>query len=367
MYPELVAELLLLSPPQPPQSTPASQQSPLSSLAPAADNAGGWGHTGDLPLERLLLLLPACPAPSGTGHAVTAEAARPPFFSFVECGQGQVAVRLEAEALGLRCDGEGAMEEHQQQHQDRDLAQEGGSGMSSGAAGLAVGGADAPAGSATSSGSMLGRSGGGAPPAACQQPLLPAPRPHSVLLLQPMDVGAPPWPGASAACGPGAPLEHPMHPLTGAPASAASTQLGRRAPEQQVQQQREGLGAPAHAPVHGVQPVQGVPLRLLPLWAFPGSAPDSCLRRDLAGRLVPLAERAAEAGMFLLQLLTLPVPLVSGLGRYFQPGRCWFNTPGSGSSYLLLPSYPPFGWPAGCRRPSRPFLSRGPGRLPDAS
>ncbi len=32
--------------------------------------------------------------------------------------------------------------------------------------------------------------------------------------------------------------------------------------------------------------VQGVPLRLLPMWAFPGTAPDRCLRRSIAYQAV---------------------------------------------------------------------------------
>ncbi len=186
MYPELVAELLLLL--SPPQSPPPSQQSPTT------DHVGGWGSTGGLPLERFLLL-PAYPTRGRNGHAVPALTAHHPFFSFEEYSPGQVAVRLKAEALGLRCDGE-APASRKHKHQQQNLSQ-GGGGKNSGTAVLAACGADASLGSGTCDGCVLGGSGVEVLQSAFPPP--PAPRSRSVLLLDPLDVGTPPWSAGATA------------------------------------------------------------------------------------------------------------------------------------------------------------------------
>ncbi len=55
--------------------------------------------------------------------------------------------------------------------------------------------------------------------------------------------------------------------------------------QQQLQLQLQPSAVPPPGlSAGGDSGVQEVPLRLLPLWAFPGSAPDSCLRRNVAGR-----------------------------------------------------------------------------------
>ncbi len=104
--------------------------------------------------------------------------------------------------------------------------------------------------------------------------------------------------------GPAAPLPSPLLP----PAQPQPQQP-------QHQQQGEGLEAPAPALVNDVEAVQGLPLRLLPLWAFPGTAAERAFRRYLAGRLAPSAEGDAAVGpppgKSLSQLLAVRVSLVS--------------------------------------------------------
>lgn len=219
MYPELVAELLLALPQSP---TPSEQ-------SPTADRAGGWGSTGDLPLEQLLL--PASPASSGNGRAVPGGAARPPFFSFEDCSTGQVAVRLHVEALGLRCDGEApALREHERHRQHQNLAHEGGSGRNRSTAVLAAGSADAYLGSGACDGAVPLGSGGAVLQSACPSP--PAPRPRSALLLEPVDVRAPPWWAGAAASDLGAPQARPSQLLLGSPSTASRAQLMRQEREQ---------------------------------------------------------------------------------------------------------------------------------------
>ncbi len=97
--------------------------------------------------------------------------------------------------------------------------------------------------------------------------------------------------------------------------SAAAAPPPPPPPQQQQQQQGKGLEAPAAARDERVEAVQGVPLRLLPLWAFPGTAAERALRRDLAGRLAPSAEDDAAVGPLpgksLSHLLAVRVSLVS--------------------------------------------------------
>lgn len=100
----------------------------------------------------------------------------------------------------------------------------------------------------------------------------------------------------------------------GGPMGPAAAVLPPPPPPQQ-QHQRGMPEGPARALGNGVAPVQGVLLRLLPLWAFPGTATERALRRDLAGRLAPSAEDDAAVkpppGKPLSQLLTMHVSVVS--------------------------------------------------------
>ncbi len=306
MYPDLVAELLLMSPPQ---STTRSQLSPPPSSAPTPDHAGGLGYTRDLPLERLLLL-PAYPALGGDGRTVPDEAAHPSFFSLENYGPGQVAVRLELEALGLRGDGEApALREHQPQHPTH-----GAGGDSSRTAELAG------AGVGSGNGSVLaGVFGDEVPGTACSPlppPPPPAPRPRSALLLDPVDpvdVGAPSWSGSAAACGPGAPNEQPTQPLTGAPASAAAhTELMAQAPVLRgtaavASSSPPGPAAAADAGVSTSAPGVAAAAEFAPAsaadraaaqralsYAWPGDSPLELLWRQVAAVL--LQQREGEGG-----------------------------------------------------------------------